>query len=133
MSEGMEKKVYRILALNFGSTSSKLACFENDVCRAASTLSHPAKELEQFPTFWAQEEYRLNAVAGFLQQNGIRPSDMDAFVAWGGHTQPVTGGVYRITPKLLEQSASEKYGHHPGDLAPRVAWRLAGGACPPSA
>ena len=67
MSEGMEKKVYRILALNFGSTSSKLACFENDVCRAASTLSHPAKELEQFPTFWAQEEYRLNAVAGFLQ------------------------------------------------------------------
>ncbi len=42
MSEGMEKKVYRILALNFGSTSSKLACFENDVCRAASTLSHPA-------------------------------------------------------------------------------------------
>ena len=81
MSEGMEKKVYRILALNFGSTSSKLACFENDVCRAASTLSHPAKELEQFPTFWAQEEYRLNAVAGFLQQNGIRPSDMDAFVA----------------------------------------------------
>ena len=98
MNKGMEKKVYRILALNFGSTSSKLAYFENDVCRASSTLAHPAKELEQFPTFWAQEEYRLNAVAGFLQQNGIRPSDMDAFVAWGGHTQPVTGGVYRFTP-----------------------------------
>lgn len=130
MNKGMEKKVYRILALNFGSTSSKLAYFENDVCRASSTLAHPAKELEQFPTFWAQEEYRLNAVAGFLQQNGIRPSDMDAFVAWGGHTQPMTGGVYRITPKLLEQSASEKYGHHPGDLAPRVAWRLAGGRVP---
>ena len=74
MNKGMEKKVYRILALNFGSTSSKLAYFENDVCRASSTLAHPAKELEQFPTFWAQEEYRLNAVAGFLQQNGIRPS-----------------------------------------------------------
>ena len=32
MNKGMEKKVYRILALNFGSTSSKLAYFENDVC-----------------------------------------------------------------------------------------------------
>ena len=29
MNKGMEKKVYRILALNFGSTSSKLAYFEN--------------------------------------------------------------------------------------------------------
>lgn len=66
----------------------------------------------------------------FCSRTASAPLTWDAFVAWGGHTQPVTGGVYRITPKLLEQSASEKYGHHPGDLAPRVAWRLAGGRVP---
>ena len=130
MTTAHEGRVWKILALNFGSTSSKVAYFENDVCRVAKTLSHPAKELERFPRFWNQEEYRMDAVENFLRENGLHSEDMDAFVAWGGHTEPVTGGVYRITEKLLEESASEQYGHHPGDLAPRVASRLAAGRVP---
>lgn len=130
MTTSHEGHTWKILALNFGSTSSKVAYFKNDLCCAAQTLDHPAAELEQFPRFWDQEEYRMKAVENFLSEHGLRSEDMDAFAAWGGHTEPVTGGVYRITEKLLEQSASERYGHHPGDLAPRVAFRLAAGRVP---
>ena len=123
-------KPLRILAINFGSTSSKAAYFENDACLVRQTLDHPAEELAAFPRFWDQEDYRFNALCAFLAQNRIDPAGLDAVVAWGGHTQPVEGGVYRITQKLLEQSASEQYGCHPGDLAPRIAHRLAAGRIP---
>ncbi len=51
-----------------------------------------------------------SAILGFMEQHGIVLTELDAFVSRGGHTEPVHSGVYRITPKMLEQSRSMKYG-----------------------
>lgn len=117
-------KTHRIFALNIGSTSTKVAYFENDTCVARETIEHPAAELAQFPRFWDQKDYRAAAIQAFLRRQGINPEGMDAFVTWGGHTEPVEDGVYRITPKYLEQSSSGKYGNHPADLAPLLTHEL---------
>ena len=45
-------------------------------------------------------------------------------VTRGGHTEPIVGGVYRITRKMLEQSASEKYGNHATDLGLKLAYEF---------
>ena len=119
-------KIYKILALNMGSTSTKIAYFENECCVIRNTLDHAPAKLAEFGCFWDQEEYRKEAVEEFLREHAISPDTLDAVAAWGGHTEPVEDGVYRITPKLLEQSRSEQYGNHPGDLAPRLAYELAG-------
>lgn len=111
-------KTHRIFALNIGSTSTKVAYFENDACVVRETIEHPAADLSQFPRFWDQRDYRAAAIGNFLLRQGIDPREMDAFVTWGGHTEPVQDGVYRITPKYLEQSSNGKYGDHPADLAP---------------
>lgn len=118
-------RVYRIFALNFGSTSSKFAYFENDDCVVRATVEHPIEELAAFPSFWDQEDYRADHAERFARERHIDLMRVDAFVAWGGHTEPVEDGVYRISPKLLEQSRSGQYGTHPGDLATRLAARLA--------
>lgn len=117
--------MYRILAINIGSTSTKLAYFEDDACACRESLSYSAQELEGFPTFWDQEGLRREGIEAFITEKGIRLSELDAVAAWGGHTEPVEDGVYAITDKLLEQSRSEKYGNHPGDLGPRIAAALA--------
>ena len=120
----------RVLALNFGSTSSKIALFERDACVAREIVEHPLEELRAFASFWDQEEYRARAVLDFLRARHVTTEDLDAIAAWGGHTEPVEDGVYCISEKLLGQSRSEQYGNHPGDLAPRVAYRLAAGRIP---
>ena len=60
-----------------------------------------------------------------MEQHGIVLTELDAFVSRGGHTEPVHSGVYRITPKMLEQSRSMKYGNHVSDLGVRLAYDLA--------
>lgn len=118
-------KVYKSLALNFGSTSSKVAYFENDQMRIKETLSHSQTDLDQFNSFWDQEEYRSNVIHEFMNRHKINVDEIDVFVCWGGHCEPVSGGVYLINDKFLNEVKSMKYGHHPGDLAPFVAKRLA--------
>lgn len=117
-------KVYKCLALNFGSTSSKVAYFENDQMLIKETLSHSQTDLNQFKAFWDQEEYRSNVICEFMDRYEINADEIDVFVCWGGHCESVSGGVYLINDKFLDEVKSMKYGHHPGDLAPFVAKRL---------
>lgn len=118
--------VYRILALNFGSTSSKLAYFENEELKIKETLEHSSADLSAFPDFWSQESYRTEVICRFLEENHIDKALIDVFVCWGGHCKPGKGGIYKITEEFLAQVKSGRYGHHPCDMAPFVAYKLAG-------
>lgn len=117
--------VYHILAINIGSTSTKLAYFEDNTCVFRESISYSLAELRGFPTFWDQEDLRRRDIEDFIVRNGVSLAELDAIAAWGGHTEPVEDGVYYITEKLLNQSRSERYGNHPGDLAPRIAAAMA--------
>ncbi len=111
----------KILVINLGSTSSKIAYFEDDACVVKENIPHPAEEIRRFPTIWDQKEYRMAVIRGFMDRHGIRPEELDGFTSRGGHTEPITGGVYRITEKMLEQSRSEAYGNHISDLGLQIA------------
>lgn len=117
---------YKILTLNFGSTSSKIAYFEDDRLVVRGSLEHPNEELERFADFWSQEPYRIAAIRNFLEEQGIQEEMMDLIACWGGHCKPGKGGAYRITKQFLEQVKSGRYGHHPCDLAPFAAYQMAG-------
>lgn len=116
---------YHILAINIGSTSTKLAYYEDNTCVFQESISYTAAELSGFSTFWDQEDLRRRDIEDFIARNGVSLAELDAIAAWGGHTEPVEDGVYYITEKLLMQSRSERYGNHPGDLAPRIAAAMA--------
>ena len=111
--------------INLGSTSTKIAYFEDAKIVFSASLPHPAEEIQAFASNWDQYDYRKSAILGFMEQHGIVLTELDAFVSRGGHTEPVHSGVYRITPKMLEQSRSMKYGNHVSDLGVRLAYDLA--------
>lgn len=87
---------YKILTLNFGSTSSKIAYFEDERLVVRGSLEHPNEELERFADFWSQEPYRIAAIRNFLEEQGIQEEEMDLIACWGGHCKPGKGGAYRI-------------------------------------
>lgn len=111
----------KIIVINLGSTSTKIAYFEDDKCVAKKTYDHDANEVRKFDTIWKQKDYRNNIIEQFMAEVGVKKEELAAFVTRGGHTEPVVGGVYRINEKMLEQSASEKYGNHISDLGLQLA------------
>lgn len=109
-------KPYRIAVLNLGSTSTKVAYYENEVCMTKESISHSAASLRGFPDVWAQVTMRKAAVDDFFQRSGILVSDLDAITTRGGHTRSLPGGTYHINQLMLEQSRSEQHGVHACDL-----------------
>lgn len=117
------KQTYRIAAINLGSSSTKVAYCENDVCIFNKNINHPAEERKDFAAMWDQYDYRVDCIARAFQEYGLRLGDMDAIVSRGGDTQPIPGGVYRITEKMVEQCASGKYGVHPTAIGVKIAYQ----------
>jgi butyrate kinase len=116
--------MYKILAINLGSTSTKVAYYEDDVCIKKENIEHPAVETKQFSSFWEQDEYRTVLIEKFMKENNIDEDSLDVIVSRGGHTKPLVGGVYKVNEEMLAQQASGKWGQHPCDLGSKIAYRM---------
>ncbi|MFQ7877672.1 MAG: butyrate kinase, partial [Enterocloster sp.] len=77
-------KPYKVLTINPGSTSTKVALFQGEECLYSQTVSHEAKELEQYASMSEQLPYRRDTVLTLLKEAGIRLEEVDVFVGRGG-------------------------------------------------
>lgn len=116
--------MYKILAINLGSTSTKVAYYEDDICIKKESINHPAEEIKQFNSIWEQDEYRTNLIYKFMNGNNIDKDSLDAIVSRGGHTKPLVSGVYKVNEEMLAQQASGKWGQHVADLGSKLAYML---------
>lgn len=117
--------MFKILAINPGSTSTKIALYEDETCRFAETLSHSADELRPFTTVFSQYAWRQQAIKGVLTQKGVALAEVDAFVGRGGLLRPVTSGTYQVGASMLRQLESAQYGEHASNLGAILAFQLA--------
>ena len=93
----------RILAINPGSTSTKLAVYEGETQIWHESIFHPNQELEPFHHAVDQYEYRKNHVEEALRQSGL-DLHFDAVIGRGGLLRPIPGGVYLVDEALLADS-----------------------------
>lgn len=96
-----EQKIYRFLAINPGSTSTKLGVFENDVTIAEEVIRHPKSEIDQYETIADQKDMRLFVVEKMLSDHQINPATLDAVVGRGGITEPIDSGVYEVDENMI--------------------------------
>lgn len=116
--------MYKILVLNLGSTSTKIAYYEDEVCIVKTNVEHSAEEIKQFNHFMEQNKYREKLIEKFMEENNVDINELDVIVSRGGHTKPLEGGVYRVCEEMLEQQASGLYGQHPCDLGSKIAYEM---------
>lgn len=124
MSEA--EKVYKILVINPGSTSTKVSLFEDEALRFERSLFHDAPELLRFPHVNGQIPFRYGVILDMLREEGVRPEEIDVFVGRGGsaHTQP--GGVTRVDQRLYDDTEAAVGGsEHPAKLGVMLAWKFA--------
>jgi butyrate kinase len=118
-------ETYKVLTINLGSTSTKIAYYENEECKVKTTLDHSVQDLAAFRDLMEQDGYRRDAIEKFLRDNGISLSKLNAIASRGGHTKPLEGGVYQINEIMLEQQASGLYGRHACDVGSKIAYQMA--------
>ena len=83
----------KILVINPGSTSTKIAIYEGETPVYAETIRHAPADLAPFPGVLAQLDYRKDLILRALDKAGYRLSDLDGISARGGFTKPVTAGT----------------------------------------
>ena len=97
----MKNNKYRIFTINPGSTSTKLALFEDDNKLLETSVSHDASVLNSFPEVNDQFDYRMDVISRFVEDNDIELDNIDAFVGRGGGCKPVPHGTYEVDDNLL--------------------------------
>lgn len=112
----------KIFTINPGSTSTKIALFENNQTVFGKNVAHDAAQLAQFASISAQLPYRQAMILQLLTDNGISLEGTDAFVGRGGGLLPLEGGTYEIDALLLAHATQGANGiAHPAQLGPQLA------------
>lgn len=118
----------RILVVNPGSTSTKIAWFEDESLIASGTIRHSAELLGRTSGVWDQMPLRLEALRAWLRAN---PGQPDCVAAVGGLVRPCEGGVYRVNERMLADARANLQGEHASNLGCALAEAIAGEAsCP---
>jgi len=115
-----------ILAINPGGGSTKVAVFRDRRQVFAENIEHPAVQLARYKMVLDQYRLRKEAVLDSLRRHKIEPSSLEAIVSRGGPLQPVPGGVYRVTIRVIADIRRGRIQTlHPSLLGPLVAYELA--------
>lgn len=104
------EKTYRVFVINPGSTSTKVAYFENDKCIVSRSIFHDSSKLMQYESINDQLDYRMEGVHQFLLDSNIHLEGLDAVVGRGGPCYACESGTYLIND-LLIQDTREVKGH----------------------
>ena len=110
-----------ILAINPGSTSTKIAVYENSTLIFTKNLTHPVEELKKFKKITDQYQFRKDIILNELNQGGIDLQNIKVVVGRGGLLKPIKSGVYEITEKMKEDLYESPFGEHASNLGGLIA------------
>lgn len=116
---------YKMLIINPGSTSTKIAVFENANQIMEQTLRHSDEELTPYATIMDQYAFRKSVIMEALAEQGIHLDELSAVVGRGGLLKPLEGGTYRISEQVLEDLRQAVMGSHASNLGAILAYEIA--------
>ena len=126
MIQYAQMKTFRILAINPGSTSTKVSLFEDEKVVFERSLFHEASVLLKFPHVNGQMPFRRGVILEMLAAEGVDPASIDAFVGRGGSACTQPGGLTAVDQKLYDDTVAAVGGsEHPAKLGVMLAWTFA--------
>jgi len=117
----MSGKIFRVLAVNPGSTSTKAAVYDDAQEIANATIRYCPDDLAKYENVRAQRELRAHDVVKMLKERSIAFDSLDAVVGCGGLLKPIDSGTYLINERMLEDLASDSAMVHASALGGLIA------------
>lgn len=124
--------MYKVLAINPGSTSTKIAVFEDENLIMEKTLRHSSEEIGKYGSIVEQKAFRKEIILESLVEVGINPNDLDAVVGRGGLVAPLEGGTYEVNDQMLQDLKEAARGEHASNLGALIAKEIASSAVIPA-
>ena len=115
---------YIILAINPGSTSTKIAVYEDTQPVLSLAIDHSAAEIAAFATIGDQFEWRKDLVLESLRKRGFDIGTLSAVIGRGGLVHPVEGGVYEVNDALHDDLLHARR-QHASNLGGLIAQEIA--------
>lgn len=115
-----------LLIMNLGSTSTKVAIYNNMECLHQDTIRHDKDaEFRAINDLWEQYYFRKNVITNFVSRCNYKLSDFNYIVSRGAPVKAMNSGTYRITESMVNDAKSKLYGNHPCGVGCAIALDLA--------
>jgi len=116
---------YHILAINPGSTSTKLAIYEDEKQIYKASIKHDTEEVLKYKYVWDQFDFRMEQIKKELEKSKVDLKSLDAIVGRGGMLKPLTSGTYHVNDDMIEFLKNRTRGEHASNLGCGLAKELA--------
>ena len=116
---------YKILAINPGSTSTKIAVYENEHILFSKSIKHDSNLLGRYAKVAQQFEFRKELIIRELKENRISFFELSAIVGRGGLLKPIPSGVYEVNQAMMDDLYHGRQGEHASNLGGLLAFDLA--------
>jgi len=125
VSSRTSRKAYRLLIINPGSTSTKIAFYNGSQPQLTRSIPHSRMELDRFKRIWDQYDYRKGLILHELDKANIDLQTLDAVVGRGGFLRPVASGTYLVNQAMVEDLRRTRRGEHASNLGAVLAYGIA--------
>jgi butyrate kinase len=111
----------QILAINPGSTSTKIAVYTNTKVVFLKSIQHSTEDLNTFKTISDQYAYRKKIILDELKNADINVDEIEAVVGRGGLVRPIKSGIYVINDRMKKDLQDGILGQHASNLGGLIA------------
>lgn len=115
----------KILVINPGSTSTKIAVYDAHQQLWQEDIVHDGAALRAYPTIFAQREFRLPLVIETYQNHGDKLKELACVMSRGGLLPPLASGAYEINVCMLDVLEHRPMNHHASNLGAAIAYEIA--------
>lgn len=122
-SHGGKNMAFLVLAINPGSTSTKVALFRDETAILAEEISHPRETIAQFESVMAQFDFRYTLIKETIAKIDI--TELAAVVGRGGLLRPMAGGTYNVNEAMERDLEIGISGQHASNLGGLLARKIA--------
>lgn len=116
---------YKILSINPGSTSTKVALYEDETLVFSENMEHATEEIDKYEEILDQLDFRTEAIYSILEKHEVDLLELAGVVGRGGLLPDMHAGGYLVTPHLREVILSGQASPHASNLGALLAYAIA--------
>jgi butyrate kinase len=117
---------YKILTINPGSTSTKIAVFHNTKSIFLKNIKHSSDNPKDFEKIADQFHFRKDVILNELKDADIEIEQISGVVGRGGLVKPIESGVYEVNEQMKKDLKDSPLGEHASNLGGLIASDIAG-------
>ncbi|HBH12886.1 MAG: Butyrate kinase [Clostridiales bacterium 38_11] len=112
------------LVINPGSTSTKIAVFEDDRILFEKTLRHSVEDMSNYNHIIDELDFRKRIIMKTLEDNHFELEQLSAVVGRGGLLKPIPSGTYEINESMIKDLKECAMGQHASNLGGILAYEI---------